>query len=229
MKYYNNIIDMIGDTSLVKLDRLFPDSQVFAKCELMNPLSLKDRPVKNIIEEAEAANKINPGDTIIECTSGNTGMALSFIGAMKGYNVILVMSEIQSVERRKIMRAFGAKLILTPAKLGTKGAKAKLNTILLEHPEYFYLGQHINSSNPGAHYGTTGPEIWCDTDGKIDILVAGLGTGGTLCGSGRYLKEKKPMVKLIGVEPEKAPFISQGKFSPPYDHGNSAGLFTENS
>ena len=215
---------MVGNTPLLKLDHLFPNSQVFAKCEFMNPLSLKDRPVKNIIEKAEAAQEIKPGDTIIECTSGNTGMALAFIGAMKGYEVILVMSEIQSVERRKIMEALGAKLILTPAKLGTKGAKSKLNAILLEHPEYFYLGQHVNPSNPGAHYETTGPEIWSDTDGKIDILVAGLGTGGTLCGCGRYLKEKKSTVKLVGVEPEIAPFISQGKFSPHLIMGTAPGF-----
>ena len=178
---------MIGRTPLLRLSRIAGDYQIFAKCEFMNPLSVKDRPVLQIIEDAEREGKLKPNSTLIEATSGNTGMAVAFIGAIKGYKVILVMSEIQSLERRKILKALGAELILTPASEGTTGSKRKLQEILSEHPEYFYVGQHVNPSNPKAHYLTTGPELWEDTEGRIDIFVAGLGTGGTICGAGRFL------------------------------------------
>ena len=224
MSFANSALDLIGHTPLLRLGRLCPDHAVFAKCEFMNPISLKDRPVLQIILDAERAGRLKPGDTLIECTSGNTGMAVAWISAIRGYRAILVMSEIQSVERRQTMKAFGAELVLTPASEGTKAAKRRLTEMLAEHPEYLYVGQHQDPANPGAHYGTTSPEMWQDTDGALDILVAGLGTGGTLCGAGRYLKERKPEVRLVAVEPEEAPFISQGKFQPHRLMGTAPGF-----
>ncbi len=224
MKSYENVTQLIGHTPLLRLNRLAADWEIYAKCEFMNPLSLKDRPVLQIIQDAEAAGQLLPGSTLIEATSGNTGMAVAFIAAIKGYRAILVMSEIQSLERRKILRAFGAELILTPAAEGTAGSRRKLKQILAEHPEYFYVGQHVNPSNPQAHYRSTGPEIWDDTEGQIDVLVAALGTGGTICGAGRFLKERKPDVRLIAVEPEESPTISQGKFRPHRLMGTAPGF-----
>lgn len=214
MNTYEHITDLIGGTPLLRLHSLSQNADIYAKCEFLNPVSLKDRPVFNIIEEAEQKGILKPGSTLIESTSGNTGMAIAYIAAIKGYRAILVMSEIQSIERRKIMKAFGAELVLTPKSEGTAGAKKRMHEIMDEHPEYFYVGQHYNMDNPNAHYKSTGPEIWRDTDGTVDIMVAGLGTGGTLCGSGRYLKEQKPAVRLIAVEPEEAPYISKGIFTP---------------
>jgi len=227
MKFCRNIVEMIGKTPLLWLERLAKDRQVYAKCEWMNPVSLKDRPVLQIIEDAEREGLLKPGSTLIEATSGNTGMAVAFIAAIKGYKAILVMSEIQSLERRQILKAFGAELILTPASQGTKGARQKLKEILAEHPDYFYVGQHVNPSNPKAHYQSTGPEIWEDTEGQVDILVAGLGTGGTICGAGRYLKEMKPGVQLVAVEPEEAPYISRGAFRPHRLMGTAPGFVPE--
>jgi cysteine synthase len=227
MNYLHNITELIGNTPLLRLARLAGDDQIYAKCEFMNPLSLKDRPVFQIIQDAEQAGKIKPGDTLLEATSGNTGMAVAYISAIKGYKAILVMSEIQSLERRKVLQALGAELILTPAAKGTKGARQRLKEILTAHPEYFYVGQHVNPSNPKAHYLTTGPEIWHDTEGKIDILVAALGTGGTICGAGRFLKEQNPDVQLIAVEPQESPFISQGKFQPHRMMGTAPGFIPE--
>jgi cysteine synthase A len=227
VRYHESILDMVGNTPLLRLGRLAPDRELFAKCEFMNPLSLKDRPVLRIVEDAERNGRIRPGDTLIEVTSGNTGMAVAFIAAVKGYRAILVMSEIQSVERRKVLRAFGAELVLTPASEGTAGARRKLREILAENPSYFYVGQHTCPSNPRAHYETTGPELWDDTDGRIDILVAGLGTGGTLCGAGRYLKERKPGVRLVAVEPKESPYISQGIFRPHRMMGTAPGFVPE--
>jgi cysteine synthase A len=227
MNYYKSINDMIGNTPLLRLERLVPDQELFAKCELMNPISLKDRPVRQIIEDAEADGRLKPGSTLIEATSGNTGMAVAIQASLKGYRAILVMSEIQSIERRQILKAFGAELILTPASEGTKGARKRLKEILAEHPDFFYVGQHVNPSNPKAHYLTTGPEIWMDTDGLVDILVAALGTGGTICGAGRYLKEQNPDVQLVAVEPKEAPFISQGIFRPHRIMGTAPGFVPE--
>jgi cysteine synthase A len=224
MRCYHSVAEMIGRTPLLRLERLARDWPIYAKCEFMNPISLKDRAVLKIIENAEKEKLLMPGDTVIEATSGNTGMAVAFIAAIKGYRAILVMSEIQSLERRQVMRAFGADLILTPASQGTKGARQRLKEILAEHPEYFYIGQHVNLSNPEAHYQTTGPEIWRDTDGKLDILVAGLGTGGTICGAGRYLKERKADVQLVAVEPKEAPYISHGVFRPHRLMGTAPGF-----
>lgn len=218
---------MIGRTPLLRLERLTADAEIYAKCEFMNPLSLKDRPVLQIIQDAEESGQLKPGGTLLEATSGNTGMAVASIAAVRGYKAILVMSEIQSLERRKVLKALGAKLILTPASEGTKGAKKKLQEILDENPDYFYVGQHVNQSNPKAHYRTTGPEIWADTDGQIDILVAALGTGGTICGAGRFLKEQNPDVQLVAIEPRESPFISQGIFHPHRMMGTAPGFVPE--
>ncbi len=227
MKLYKDVTEMIGNTPLLSLSRFAPQNNIFAKCEFFNPISLKDRPVLQIIHDAEQDGLLQPGSTLIEATSGNTGMAVAYLAAIKGYKAILVMSEIQSVERRKILRAFGAELVLTPAAEGTAGARRKLSEIMTEHPEYFYIGQHSNPSNPNAHYVTTGPEIWQDTDGQVDILIAALGTGGTICGAGRYLKERKISIKLIAIEPEESPFISRGVFNPHRMMGTAPGFVPE--
>jgi cysteine synthase A len=227
MKFYRNVAEMIGNTPLLRLERLAAEWEIYAKCEFMNPLSLKDRPVRQIIEDAEQAGQLEPGSTLIEVTSGNTGMAVAYLAAIKGYRAVLVMSEIQSLERRKVLKALGAELVLTPASEGTKGARKKLKEILTEHPDYFYIGQHVNPSNPKAHYLTTGPEIWADTEGQVDVLVAGLGTGGTICGAGRYLKEKKPGVQLVAVEPKESPYISTGVFHPHRMMGTAPGFVPE--
>ncbi len=227
MNYFGSAIDLIGNTPLLRLGRYCPDFEVYAKCEFLNPISLKDRPVLQIILDAENQGLIHPGDTLIEVTSGNTGMAVAWISSIRGYKVILVMSEIQSMERRRILMAFGAELILTPADKGTAGAREKLKEIIAENPDYFYVGQHVNLSNPEAHYLTTGPELWRDTDGKIDILVAGLGTGGTLCGSGRFLKEQNPEIKIVAIEPKESPTISQGIFKPHRMMGTAPGFVPE--
>lgn len=227
MKFYQNVTEMIGHTPLLRLERLAEWAEIYAKCEFMNPLSLKDRPVLQIIQDAEESGQLKPGGTLLEATSGNTGMAVASIAAVRGYRAILVMSEIQSLERRKVLKALGAELVLTPASKGTKGAKEKLHEILDENPTYFYVGQHVNPSNPKAHYRTTGPEIWADTEGQVDILVAALGTGGTICGAGRYLKEQNPGVRLIAVEPKESPFISQGVFHPHRMMGTAPGFVPE--
>ena len=227
MKYYRDISEMIGNTPLLRLGRLAGDVELYAKCEFMNPLSLKDRPVLQIIRDAEESGRLEPGGTLLEATSGNTGMAVASIAAVRGYKAVLVMSEIQSLERRKVLKALGAELVLTPASEGTRGAREKMKAILAENPEFFYVGQHVNPSNPEAHYRTTGPEIWGDTDGRVDILVAGLGTGGTICGAGRFLKEHKPGVRLVAVEPQESPFISQGVFHPHRMMGTAPGFVPE--
>jgi len=214
MKVLNQITDAIGKTPLLRLHSLSANAEIYAKCEFLNPISVKDRPILHIINEAEGRGLLKPGATLIESTSGNTGMAIAYIAAIRGYRTILVMSEIQSVERQQVMKAFGAEFVLTPAAEGASGAVKKMREIMAEHPDYFYIGQHINMDNPEAHYRGTGPEIWEDTDGGVDMFVAGLGTGGTLCGVGRFLKEKKANVKIVAVEPEEAPYISQGKFTP---------------
>lgn len=224
---YNSLLDMIGQTPLLRLGRLAPDHAIYAKCEFMNPLSVKDRPVLQIINDAEADGRLQPGSTLIETTSGNTGMAVAYIAAIKGYRAILCMSEIQSIERRKILKAFGAELVLTPASEGTAGAKRKMQELIAANPDYFYVGQHVNPSNPQAHILTTGPEIWQDTDGQIDILIAALGTGGTICGTGCYLKAQNPDVQTIAVEPQESPYISQGIFHPHRMMGTAPGFVPE--
>ena len=227
MIFHQDFTEMIGNTPLLLLGRWAANAEIYAKCEFMNPLSLKDRPILQIITDAEEGGQLKPGGTLLEATSGNTGMAVASIAAVKGYQAVLVMSEIQSLERRQVLKALGAELILTPALEGTIGAKKKLDQVLEENPDYFYVGQHSNPSNPKAHYQTTGPEIWLDTDGTVDILVAGLGTGGTICGAGRFLKEKKADVQLIAVEPKESPFISQGVFHPHRMMGTAPGFVPE--
>ncbi len=224
MKCEHDVTGLIGNTPLVWLKRLTNARPIYAKCEFMNPLSVKDRAVLAIVEDGEREGKIKPGATLIEATSGNTGMAVASIAAVRGYRAVLVMSEIQSIERRSILKALGAELVLTPASEGTAGARKRMKHILAEHPEYFYVGQHVNPSNPEAHYRTTGPEIWDQTDGTIDVLIAGLGTGGTICGAGRFLKERKPGIKLVAVEPEESPYISEGIFRPHRMMGTAPGF-----
>jgi cysteine synthase A len=227
MKYANNMTELIGRTPLLKLTSFSKQSTILIKCEFMNPISLKDRPVLEIIEDAERKGLISPGDTLIETTSGNTGMALAYIAAIKGYKTVLCMSEIQSEERKQILKAFGAKLKLSSADKGTAGAKMLMNSILAEHPEYFYIGQHVNQSNPLSHYKTTGKEIWDDTEGKVDVIVAALGTGGTICGTGKYLKEQNSSIKTIAVEPQESPYIKEGVFKPHKMMGTAPGFVPE--
>jgi cysteine synthase A len=224
MNIRRDITELIGCTPLLRLGRLAPEAQLYAKCEFMNPLSLKDRPVLQIILDAERDGRLKPGSTLIEATSGNTGMAVASLAAVRGYRAVLVMSEIQSLERRQVLQAFGAELVLTPAAEGTAGARRRLQEILADNPEYFYVGQHDNPSNPSAHYQTTGPELWSDTEGRIQVLVAALGTGGTICGAGRYLKEQNPAIRLVAVEPAESPFISQGVFRPHRLMGTAPGF-----
>ena len=170
MQFANSLIDLIGSTPLLKLGKTLPDFQVYAKCEFLNPMSVKDRPVLQIIEDAERAGLLKPGSTLIETTSGNTGMAVAYIAAIKGYRAVLVMSEIQSLERRQILKAYGAELVLTEAAKGTAGARERMKAILEENPDYFYIGQHVNPSNPEAHYLNTGPEIIRQSGGQIDVF-----------------------------------------------------------
>ena len=227
MKFHRDVTEMIGGTPLLRLGRLAAEAEIYAKCEFMNPLSLKDRPVLQIVRDAEESGQLKPGGTLLETTSGNTGMAVAALAAVRGYRAVLVMSEIQSLERRKVLKALGAELVLTPASEGTRGAREKMKEILEANPDYFYVGQHVNPSNPLAHYRTTGPEIWADTEGRVDVLVAGLGTGGTLCGAGRYLKEHRPGVRLVAVEPRESPTISQGVFHPHRMMGTAPGFVPE--
>lgn len=215
----------IGRTPLLRLRRFLPDCKatVLAKLECLNPYSIKDRPVLFMVQDAEARGALEPGGAIVEATSGNTGMALAMICAARGYRCTLVMSEIQSVERRQVLAALGATLVLTPKDGGTKAARAEAKRIASETGA-FYLGQHDNPANPAAHEETTGPELWDDTDGAIDALVAGLGTGGTLVGCARALKPKKPTFRTIGVEPAEAPFICEGVFRPHRMMGTAPGF-----
>ena len=226
MNYASSVIDLIGNTPLLALDRINHggSARLFGKCEFLNPIAIKDRPALFMIREAEERGELSPGDTLVEATSGNTGMALAYIGKMKGYKVVLCMSEIQSVERRMVLKALGAELVLTPRAEGTKAAKAKALEIHKETPGSFYVGQHDNLDNRKAHIETTGPELWADTEGKIDVFVAPLGTGGTLTGVSEAIKPLKPQFQVIGVEPEEAPFVSKGEFKPHRMMGTAPGF-----
>lgn len=217
MKTAKSVTDLIGHTPLLELCRLEDglDAKIFAKLEFFNPAgSVKDRPAAAMVEEAENSGLLKSGGTIIEPTSGNTGIALASVAAAKGYKMILVMPETMSIERRKLAKAYGAEIVLTEGSKGMQGAVDKAEELQKSTPNSFIPGQFINPANPQAHANTTGPEIWEDTDGKVDIFIAGFGTGGTVSGVGKYLKSKNPNIKIIAVEPESSPLVTAGKAGP---------------
>ena len=216
MTIFNDVSALVGRTPLVRINRLTEgsDATVAAKLEFYNPAnSVKDRIGVSMIDAAEASGQLTPGGTIVEATSGNTGISLAMVGAARGYRVVLTMPDTMSKERRAVLRAFGAELVLTPGAEGMKGAVAKAEEIGATEGAVL-VRQFENQANPQIHHDTTGPEIWDDTDGKVDILVAGVGTGGTVSGAGRYLKEKNPAIKVIAVEPAESPMLSQGTAGP---------------
>lgn len=215
MSIYTNISELVGNTPMLEPINYAAKhglkARLLLKLEYLNPAgSVKDRIAKAIIEDAEACGKLRPGSTIIEPTSGNTGIGLAAIAASKGYKTILVMPDTMSVERRNILKAYGADIVLTPGTLGMKGAIAKAEELHAATPGSIIAAQFDNPVNPAAHYATTGPEIWRDTDGKVDILVAGVGTGGTLSGTGKYLKEQNPAIHIVAVEPAQSAILSGG-------------------
>ena len=215
MAIYNNVTELIGKTPILKLNNFSKSegvaANIFAKLEYFNPAgSVKDRIAYAMISDAEAKGELKPGATIIEPTSGNTGIGLASVGTAKGYKVILTMPETMSVERRNLVKAYGAEVVLTEGAKGMKGAIEKANELKEQTPGSVILGQFVNPANPKAHYETTGPEIWADTEGKVDAFIAGVGTGGTLSGVGKYLKDKNPNVKIFAVEPQTSPVLSEG-------------------
>jgi cysteine synthase A len=226
MDIKKSILDLIGNTPMIYLNRFGVglEATLAAKLEMFNPYSVKDRPISYMIAAGEREGKINDDTTIIEATSGNTGLALAFICAMKRYKLIICMSEIQSEERKRLLKAFGAQLELTPASEGTQGARERVKQLLKEIPNSFYIEQHSNPNNIKAHQETTAEELWRDTGGNIDILVAGLGTTGTLMGAAEAIKPRKRGFKIVGVEPEVAPMISKGIFRPHRQAGTSPGF-----
>lgn len=232
MRTFDKITDLIGGTPILKLNNYIAlnelPASIYAKLEYFNPAgSVKDRIAKAMIDDAEAKGALKPGAVIIEPTSGNTGIGLAAVAASKGYRIILTMPETMSVERRNLLKAYGAELVLTDGAKGMKGAIAKAEELAQQIEGGFIPSQFTNSANPTAHFNTTGPEIWEDTDGKVDIFVAGVGTGGTVSGVGKYLKNKNPNVKVVAVEPAGSPVLSKGVAGPHKIQGIGAGFVPE--
>ena len=231
-KIYSSADQLIGHTPLLELSHIEKENnlqaKIVAKLEYFNPAgSVKDRIAKAMIDDAEASGKLKPGSVIIEPTSGNTGIGLASVAAARGYRIIIVMPETMSIERRQLMKAYGAELVLTEGAKGMKGAIARATELSQEIPNSFIPGQFVNPANPAAHKATTGPEIWEDTDGKVDIFVAGVGTGGTVTGVGEYLKSQNPNVKVVAVEPESSPVLSKGTAGPHKIQGIGAGFIPD--
>ena len=232
-KIYTSADQLIGHTPLLELTHIEKEADlkatVLAKLEYFNPAgSVKDRIAKKMIDDAEATGKLKPGSVIIEPTSGNTGIGLAAVAAAKGYRIIIVMPETMSVERRQLMKAYGAELVLSEGAKGMKGAIAKADELAKEIPNAFIPGQFVNPANPQAHIETTGPEIWADTEGKVDIFVAGVGTGGTVSGVGRYLKAQNPAVRVVAFEPASSPLLTEGHAGPHDLQGIGANFVPEN-
>ena len=231
-KIYTSVDQLIGGTPLLELQKIQQaeglEAQILAKLESLNPAgSVKDRVALSMINDAERRGVLTPESVIIEPTSGNTGIGLASVAASRGYRIIIVMPETMSVERRMLMTAYGAELVLSEGAKGMRGAVEKAEELAREIPRSFVAGQFVNPANPAAHYATTGPEIWADTDGKVDLFVAGVGTGGTVSGVGRYLKEQDPNVKIVAVEPARSPLLSGGKAGPHGLQGLGANFVPE--
>ena len=232
MRIYNSITELVGRTPLVEIHRYEEKrdikAKILVKLEYFNPAgSVKDRIALAMVEDAEKRGLLKPGSVIIEPTSGNTGIGLASVAASRGYRAIFTMPETMSVERRKLLKAYGAEIVLTEGAKGMKGAIAKAEELAKTIPGAFIPGQFVNPANPAAHFATTGPEIWQDTDGKVDIFVAGVGTGGTLSGTGKYLKSQNPAVKVVAVEPKGSPVLSEGHAGPHGIQGIGAGFVPE--